>query len=240
MSWTDRAESPSPVPWSRARSGEQAKLIIDAARRLVRAKGSSFTTQELVKEAGVALQTFYRNFGGKDQLLLAVIEDLVTESCAANRQQAEQLDGPVDRLRFYVTQTLSSLDGDGGDGSGPRFITTEHWRLHQIYPDELGQAVRPFTDLILEELLAAIAAGQLKSSNPPYDAWLITELVMAVYHHYAFAASDEPSAVRAERLWGFCFRALGGRAAASGHRSGGSTAGSKEPSGRSRSTRKTD
>ena len=96
----------------------------------------------------MALQTFYRNFGGKDQLLLAVIGHLVSESCSIYRQQAQQLDDPVDRLRFYVTQTLSSLDGDGGDASGPRFITTEHWRLHQLYPEELGQAVRPFTDLI--------------------------------------------------------------------------------------------
>ena len=210
MSWTEGAVGSPAVEWSRARGGEQAKAIVDAARRLVRTKGASFTTQELVKEAGVALQTFYRNFGSKDQLLLAVIVDLVSESCSTYRQQAQQLDDPVDRLRFYVTQTLSSVDGDSSEASGPRFITTEHWRLHQIYPDELGHAVRPFTDLILGELDAAIGAGQLKSSNPEYDAWLITELVMAVYHHYAFAATDEPRDIIAERLWIFCVRALGG------------------------------
>jgi TetR/AcrR family transcriptional regulator len=47
----------------------QQQGIIDAARRLIIAQGSSFTTQDLIKEAGVALQTFYRHFAGKDQLL---------------------------------------------------------------------------------------------------------------------------------------------------------------------------
>ncbi len=239
MSWTEGAERPPGVQWSRPRGGEQAKVIVDAARRLVRTKGASFTTQELVKEAGVALQTFYRNFGGKDQLLLAVIGHLVSESCSIYRQQAQQLDDPVDRLRFYVTQTLSSLDGDGGDASGPRFITTEHWRLHQLYPEELGQAVRPFTDLIREELDAATAAGQLKSSNPEHDAWLITELVMAVYHHYAFAATDEPGDVLAQRLWIFCVRALGGPAGTADQPSGGTTSNSSPARVTTRSRRKT-
>jgi AcrR family transcriptional regulator len=36
-----------------------------------------------VKEAGVALQTFYRYFASKDELLLAVIADAMTEACAA-------------------------------------------------------------------------------------------------------------------------------------------------------------
>ena len=70
---------------TRARQIEQAQAIVAAARRLIAERGERFTTQELVKEAGVALQTFYRLFGGKDQLLLAVFEDLIAESCAELR-----------------------------------------------------------------------------------------------------------------------------------------------------------
>jgi hypothetical protein len=42
------------------RRTEQAKVIIDAARCRVSVKGSEFTLHELVKEAGVALQTLER------------------------------------------------------------------------------------------------------------------------------------------------------------------------------------
>ena len=55
--------------------------MLDAARRLIDAKGDEFTTQELVAEAGVALQTFYRYFASKDELLLAVIGDAMTDAC---------------------------------------------------------------------------------------------------------------------------------------------------------------
>ena len=45
----------------------QSKSIIDAARRLVRVKGDAFTTEELARESGIALQTFYNYFSSKDR-----------------------------------------------------------------------------------------------------------------------------------------------------------------------------
>jgi TetR/AcrR family transcriptional regulator len=198
------------VQRSRSRGIQQAQAIVDAARRLITANGATFTTQELVKEAGVALQTFYRYFAGKDQLLLAVIEDSVTESCAAYRERALTLDDPVERLHFYITVVVSSLGNDSREAARRRLITTEHWRLHQLYPDELAEAVRPFTDLILGDLYAAAEAGFLKPADPENDAWLITQLAMAVFHHYAFAVTDESPAEIGERLWAFCLSALGG------------------------------
>ena len=72
-SWAERvADRSEAVQRSRARQIEQAQAIVAAARRLIAERGDQFTTQELVKEARVSLQTFYRIFGGKDQLLLAV------------------------------------------------------------------------------------------------------------------------------------------------------------------------
>src|SRR5438876_21944 len=113
-SWAERAADRSPtLQRSRARQIEQAKVIVDAARRLIAERGEHFTTQELVKEAGVALQTFYRLFSGKDQLLLAVFEDMIAESCMQYEDAARELPDPVARLHFYVTEALRSLsDGD--------------------------------------------------------------------------------------------------------------------------------
>ena len=183
--------------------------MVAAARRLVEQKGGSFTTQEVVKEAGVALQTFYRHFPGKDQLLLAVIEDLIAENCALYEERARDLPDPVARLRFYVTTTMSGLGTEGS--GGPRFITAEHWRLHQLYPDELAQATQPFTELVLREVRAAEAEGLLAPSDAEHDAWLVTELIMAVFHNLAFATTSRPIPEIADQVWNFCLAALGGR-----------------------------
>jgi TetR/AcrR family transcriptional regulator len=208
--WAERVADRSPsVQRSRDRSVEQARSIVAAARRLAETKGPSFTTQELIKEAGIALQTFYRYFPGKDSLLLAVIEDAIEEACSAYREQAATLSDPVEKLRFYVTATIRGLDAPG---NGPSFITSEHFRLQTLYPDEVSRATRHFTDLLVEEIGAAMAAGRVHPQDPRYSAWLITQLTMAVFHHYDCAGVDEPTDDIAQKLWEFCFTAVNGEA----------------------------
>lgn len=211
--WAERAADRSPtLQRSRARQIEQAQAIVDAARRLIAERGGRFTTQELVKEAGVALQTFYRLFASKDQLLLAVFEDLIGESCVQYEAAARDLPDPVTRLRFYVTETLQSLERDDA-GIGPRFVTAEHWRLHQLFPEEMAHATQHFTDLVARQLELAVADGLLAARDVERDAWFVTKLVMAVFHHYAFVDPPRRATAIVDELWEFCFGALGGHAA---------------------------
>ncbi|MCK9932856.1 TetR/AcrR family transcriptional regulator [Frankia sp. Mgl5] len=211
MSWAERAADRSPsVQRSRSRSMRQMKVIVAAAKRLIAQKGTSFTTQELVKEAGVAMQTFYRHFEGKDQLLMAVIEEMVTDQAVRYEQDARDLPDPVARLRRHILSVLGSLDASGDESTGPRFITAEHWRLHQLYPEEMAQATQPFADLVAREIRAARDAGLLAPQDVERDAALVARLVMSVYHHYAFAAAPEPAEVIADHLWAFCLAGLGG------------------------------
>jgi AcrR family transcriptional regulator len=214
--WADRAAARSPiVQRSRDRSIQQATQIVEAAIELVYEKGSAFTIQELAKQAHVALQTFYRHFAGKDELLLAVIEHTMTHSMEQYEALAQEqgLDDPLDRLRFYITNALTSLDAPDM-AVGRRFITSEHYRLHQLFPDELRDANRAFTDLLIKDISAATQAGQLHPSDTDADAWYITELVMATYHHYSYATNPTPSSELAQTLWNFCLAALGGIAGA--------------------------
>lgn len=213
LTWADRAAERSPaVQRSRARQVEQAKVVVDAARRLIAERGDGFTTQELVKEAGVALQTFYRLFAGKDQLLLAVFEDMIAEQCSHYEEAARALPDPVARLRFYITEAVRSVGGDSSEGIRPRFVTAEHWRLYQLFPDEMSHATQAFTDLVLRQLEAARDQGLLAPADPERDAWFVTKLVMGVYHHYAFATNTLDAAAIGDQLWAFCCNALGGTA----------------------------
>ncbi|MCK9928994.1 TetR/AcrR family transcriptional regulator [Frankia sp. Mgl5] len=188
----------------------QAKVIVEAAERLILVNGARFTTQELVKEAGIATQTFYRHFTGKDQLLLAVIEDIIANQTARYEASAQHLPDPVARLRHYVRSAVSSLNAPGWEGAGARFIPAEHWRLHQLYPEELAHATRPFADLVARELTAAQEAGLLTPRHIERDATVVARLVTSVYHHYAFARTDETAESIGDYLWSFCLAALGG------------------------------
>lgn len=203
------AERSAAVQRSRERIANQVRLMLDAALRLIREKGDSFTTQELVKEAGVALQTFYRYFATKDELLLAVIADAMTDACARWRDAARDLPDPVARLRFYVTAVIEVLDNEQGDGGTAKFVVSTHWRLHRVFPDELAEAEKPFVDLLLGEINAGIEAGLLAPADPKWAAWFIAELVRSVHHYYAYAPREVDVK---EQLWQFCLTALGGTA----------------------------
>jgi AcrR family transcriptional regulator len=208
-SWVERAvERSAAVQRSRTRVAEQVRQMLDAARALIDAKGDDFTTQDLAAEAGVALQTFYRYFSSKDELLLAVIGDAMIESCDRLAVAGADLPDPLARLRFYITATLDRLDEDS---AATRFVVATRWRLHRQFPEELAEVEKPFVELLREEVNAAVAAGLVEPADPRWDSWLLTELVRSVYHYYAFAprASDDLPVVK-EQLWRFCLTALGG------------------------------
>jgi AcrR family transcriptional regulator len=209
MSWTERAADRSPLmqQW-RSRNVRQMQVMVEAAKRLILRKGYGFTTQELAREAGVALQTFYRHFGGKDQLLLATIEDMHATQAALYAQAARDLPDPLARLRHYITAIMSSLDATG---QGPQLITAEHWRLYQLFPQEMTLATQPIVDLFAGELRAAQEQGQIAVADVNQSAELLTMLVRTVYHQYAFKARSEPAAAIAEHVWQFCLQGVGGR-----------------------------
>jgi AcrR family transcriptional regulator len=214
MSWTERAADRSPLmqQW-RSRNVRQMRIMVEAARRLISQKGSGFTTQELAREAGVALQTFYRHFGGKDQLLLATLEDMHAEMAAEYAAAARELTDPLARLHYYVTTILSGVDGTDPVTQTPaRFITAEHWRLHQLFPEEMALATQPTVDLFARELRAAQEQGLIAPSDVDHSAELMVMLVRTVYHHYAFKAKSEPAAAIAEHVWEMCLQGIGGRA----------------------------
>lgn len=207
VSWAERAADRSPsVQRSRTRSIRQAQQIVDAARRLISQKGEQFTTQELAKEAGIALQTFYRYFTGKDQLLLAVFEDLLAESADEYEAEAKKLPDPLARLHFYIIKATSALSDEP---TGSRFITAQHWHLQALFPEEMSRPT-PFTVLVATELRTAQEQGLLHLFDVDQAAMFVSKLITAVYHHYLYAPGPADPAEVAEQIWTFCRFGLAG------------------------------
>ncbi len=211
--WVERAvERSAAVQRSRSRIAVQVRQMLDAARLLVEEKGDEFTTQELAVKAGVALQTFYRYFTSKDELLLAVIGDAMADACERWAEIAADFPDPLQRVRFFIVTTLDRLDGDAYNAAMSKFVVSTRWRLHRQFPEELAEAEQPFIDLLREAIHDAIKAGQLKPKDPHWDSWFLGELVRSVYHFYAFADPDPDTMdLVKEQLWRFCLTALGGR-----------------------------
>ena len=210
-SWVERAvDRSAAVQRSRTRIAKQVRLMLDAARRLIREK-DDFTTQELVVEAGVSLQTFYRYFASKDELLLALIADAMTEACDRWAKAAADIPDPMDRLRFYITAPLESSMAIATTAAGMRFIVSTHWHLHRKFPKELAEAGKPLRrpDRRRDQQRRGLAGycipaipNGMRGSSSNYCARSTTITPTP-------PRPDDDLKVIKENLWEFCRTALG-------------------------------
>jgi TetR/AcrR family transcriptional regulator len=210
VTWSTRVlEHSPPVRRTQEDAVEQARQIVLGAQRLVAERGAAVSIQELARAGNVALQTFYRYFAGKDELFLAVVEETILGGCVALTRAAAAFADPIDRLHFYVTSALSARDGQSL--AFRQFLTSEYYRLQQIYPAEMAAAVRPFDELITRELRAAAADRSLADGDAERQALFITRLVLGEFHHQAFAPDDGYRDQDRQALWAFCLRGLGAK-----------------------------
>jgi AcrR family transcriptional regulator len=107
----------------------------------------------------------------------------------------------------YVTGPLGLLRG--GTNVDARAITHEHFRLYQLHPDEVSNATGAFAALVLESLDEASAQGLATSPDPARDAWMITEIVMTIFHHFSFMELGADADAVIAHLWQFCRAAIG-------------------------------
>lgn len=206
-SWAERAVGRSvQVQRSTSRAVGQAQAIVDAAERIVRSKGTMFTTGEIAKEAKIAIQTLYRHFGGVDELALAVIEKMMAEAVQGMEGALSGIEDPLARLEHLVRFAFST---PGRTTGGPTFMATERWRLQHLFPEEMEQARRPFIGFVEREVTRAAELGLIRTpSDPSADARLIAELVTAMYYDAAMSPSHEPLDAMADRVWAFCRAAI--------------------------------
>ena len=90
---------------ARTRAGTRAQRYLDAAFTLIDRKGTTeFTIQEVVDESGQSLRSFYDSFAGKNELVLALLEEIVVEAVADLRRAVDAATDPLDRLRACVVR----------------------------------------------------------------------------------------------------------------------------------------
>lgn len=164
--------------------------MVDGARRLVAGGSSTFTIGEVAAAAGVSLRSFYRHFAGRDELLLALIEEEARLGAAVLREAVAEAEPPIERVRAIVETFCELVDAGSGYGA---LLVREHLRLGEEHPGELRVALDPLLEVIEAELRAAAADGFLRPVDR-FDAASILSLVVTHRHTAALAAPSPPIA----------------------------------------------
>ncbi|MHB1582963.1 MAG: TetR/AcrR family transcriptional regulator [Acidimicrobiales bacterium] len=184
-----------------------AQRIVEAALALSEETGgATFSIQQVVTRAKVALQTFYRHFGSKDALLLAMLEESVGAGTAAMRRQVDAEPDPLVALHRLVTEPIAA--GTAGQGASMSAIVREHYRLLELFPEEVARSSARYAAVVAETIRRAGSAGLVEPFDVDAQADLIGDLVLSQFHRVRLAATHVPASELAERCWRFCFASL--------------------------------
>jgi len=199
--WQDRALGRT-LADARARDVERMERCIAAARELANETSSAaFTVAQIATRANVSLKSFYRCFPGKDELLLALLED---DSHIGARVLAERVgirESPVASLHACVTELFALLSVPGALGYAG-VLVREHRRLSERYPLELRVALAP-----LVEMIAVHVAAATSTDDPRRDAETMFRILLQGIDDVIVGRVGDAVEL-SEYLWKFCWQGL--------------------------------
>ncbi|KLO31932.1 TetR family transcriptional regulator [Mycolicibacter heraklionensis] len=205
--WKQRAVERS-IKTARLRAAQRVQRFLDAAQAIIIEKGSTdFTVQEVVERSRQSLRSFYLQFNGKHELLLALFEDALVRTSDQIRAATDGQTKPLERLKVAI-ELLFELSRPDPSAKRPLF-TDFAPRLLVSHPTEVRVAFTPLLALLTELMEAADAAGELrKGVNARRMAAMVMQTVMFVAQ--SSAESDDPAAhpITADELWDFCAHGL--------------------------------
>ena len=201
--WQDRAVDRT-VADTRARDVERMERCIAAARDLANETSSAaFTVAQVAARADVSLKSFYRCFPGKDELLLALLEDDSHIGARVLAQRVNMHDEPVAALHACVTELFAFLSVPGALGYAG-VLVREHRRLSEHYPLELRVALAPLVELLAHHIDAAI-----DSRDARRDAETMFRILLQGIDDVIVGRASSGDEL-GEYLWDFCWKGLEG------------------------------
>lgn len=207
-SWQQRAVDRS-LSNARARAVSRSGQILDAARSLMLETGGiDFTVQDIVDRSGLSLRSFYKHFGGKDELLLALFEEVLREFAGQLRGEVEAHDDPVDQLKAYVEGFYGRAQTSGEHGG--QALGTYHVRMLAVRREAFAGALGPQIELLHEIVEVGIASGAFRRD---LDADEITGLLsitlLSAAQMSVLDVHLTGAALTIDHLWAWCSAAVG-------------------------------
>ncbi|WP_040792321.1 TetR/AcrR family transcriptional regulator [Nocardia paucivorans] len=200
--WKQRAVERS-IRTAKLRAEQRVQRFLDAAQAIIAEKGTTdFTVQEVVDRSRQSLRSFYLQFDGKHELLLALFEDALSRTADQIRAAASGKDDPLDRLRLAV-ELLYALCRPDPTAQRPLF-TDFAPRLLVTHPTQVKVAHAPLVGLFTELMTEAAEANLLRPEvNPRRMSAMVIQTVM--FTAQSSGGDDETGdPITAEEVWDFC------------------------------------
>jgi AcrR family transcriptional regulator len=191
---------------ARVRSLDTGGAFVAAVRSLLADSGpDDLTLSAVVARSGHSLRAFYSHFGGKDDLLLAVIEEISRDQAEHALSGISSSAGALDRIAHIVATIHRSSTSTRSHEAV--FLSREYLRLIALDPVRIQVASAPLTEVIEHELEVGIEQGAIRVCDPRRTAEMIVNVVASEINS-ALADMDGREPSTPEDVAAFCCGAV--------------------------------
>lgn len=170
---------------------------------------TDFTVQELVERSHTSLRSFYQHFVSKDELLLALFEEVLGNTMTGWRGYINELSGgALEQLRFVATSLYTESTNEQMAGVS-RALSAYHLQLAESRPLEYARVLSPLRDLIRDLVRAGVHEGVFRADiDDEMLSMILMQTIVGAAHMHALGAELAGEPLDVDQLWKFCLSGL--------------------------------
>ncbi|MET0704458.1 MAG: TetR/AcrR family transcriptional regulator [Mycobacterium sp.] len=168
---------------------------------------TDFTVLEVVERSKTSLRAFYQHFSTKDELLLALIDKIMSESTERWRVETSSMTA-TDALRRLI-ERLSAPANSSTQDSINRGLTFYNDHLVETKPREFARVLEPLHDLVRDILRRGIAEGSLRADlDVDTTAAVLLHTVLGALRLRRLGQELTGVPIGGDAIYEFCVRGL--------------------------------
>jgi AcrR family transcriptional regulator len=186
----------------------RAKRFMKSALAILGETGrTDFTVLEVVERSKTSLRSFYQHFSTKDELLLALIDKIMSESTRKWREDTTDLPS-IEALRLLIDRICTPAESTTQDKVN-RGLTYYNDHLAETLPREYARVLSPLHDLIKDIINRGIADGSFRAGlDVDATAALIMQSALGAMRLQVLGAELNGVPIDADHIYEFCVSGL--------------------------------
>jgi AcrR family transcriptional regulator len=168
---------------------------------------TDFTVLEVVERSRTSLRSFYQHFSTKDELLLALVDTIMSDFTQRWREETDPLPA-AEAMRVLIERICTPPETTKQD-SISRALTYYNDHLAESLPQEFARVLAPLHRLISEILDRGIDEGVVRSDlDVAPTATLIMQATLGAMRLRSLGVELSGVPIESDHIYEFCVRGL--------------------------------
>ena len=192
---------------ARARALSRTSLFFSTALELLHETGSAdFTVQDLIDRSNLSLRAFYQHFESKEELVLALYENVTSQFTEDIRQEVAAADGPMGQLEAFCRGWLSRAGSSSM--AGGRAVTIYNLSLEIERPSEFSKVWEPHRKLLKRILTACARAGLVRKDLTAEQLTTLMTSTLTALGQFSMLHPGPDNLLAEDDIWSWCLHAV--------------------------------